>query len=125
APPARTAPPPAPRPRTAPSELQRVLDEVEQYMSLGFVDDARDALREISARYPGEAAIAEAGERLGIHPQVPEGPAAAAGSGGGGSRGSASTSRCRRSPRLRRRSRSRSTPTSPRSWRRPRTRTCW
>ena len=58
--------------RTAPSELSRVLEEVEQYMSLGFVDDARDALREISARYPGEPAIADAVERLGLDLDVPE-----------------------------------------------------
>jgi tetratricopeptide (TPR) repeat protein len=49
-----------------------VLEEVEQYMSLGFVDDARDALREISARHPGEPAIAEAVERLGLDLDVPE-----------------------------------------------------
>lgn len=61
--------------RTTPSELQRVLEEVEQYMSLGFVDDARDALREINARYPDEPAIAEAVERLGLDLEVPAEPA--------------------------------------------------
>ncbi len=61
---------------TVPGEVQRVLEEVEQYMSLGFVDDARDALREISARYPDEPAIADAVERLGLDLDVPVEPAA-------------------------------------------------
>ena len=50
--PSRRAPPPAAA-GACPPELQRALDEVEQYVSLGFVDDAKDALREISLRYPG------------------------------------------------------------------------
>jgi pilus assembly protein FimV len=62
---------PEPPVRTAPTELQRVLEEVEQYMSLGFVDDARDALREVRSRYPGEPAIAEAVERLGLDLDLP------------------------------------------------------
>jgi tetratricopeptide (TPR) repeat protein len=62
------AQPPA---RGAPSEVQRVLEEVEQYMSLGFVDDARDALRDLSARHPDEPTIAEAVERLGLDLDVP------------------------------------------------------
>jgi tetratricopeptide (TPR) repeat protein len=59
-----------------PGEVQRFLEEVEQYMSLGFVDDARDALREIRARYPDEPAIGEAVERLGLDLDVPPEPAA-------------------------------------------------
>jgi tetratricopeptide (TPR) repeat protein len=66
--PVAPAQPPA---RSAPSEVQRVLEEVEQYMSLGFVDDARDALRELSARHPDEPAIAEAVERLGLDLDLP------------------------------------------------------
>jgi hypothetical protein len=54
-----------------------VLEEVEQYMSLGFVDDARDALRELSDRHPGDPLIADAVLRLGIDLDVPEEPAAA------------------------------------------------
>jgi hypothetical protein len=54
-----------------------VLEEVEQYMSLGFVDDARDALRELSDRHPNDALIADAVLRLGIDLDVPEEPAAA------------------------------------------------
>jgi pilus assembly protein FimV len=57
-----------------PVELQRVLDEVDSYISLGFVDDAKDALREISSRYPGHAAIAAKVSELGL--DVEEPPAA-------------------------------------------------
>ena len=56
-------PPPAPG---LPADLQRVLDEVESYMSLGFVDDAKEALREISQRYPSHPAILEKIAVLGI-----------------------------------------------------------
>ena len=79
-PPARKAPPVAPPPppvRRVPTEVERVLEEVEQYMSLGFVDDARDALRELSDRHPNDPLIAEAVERLGIDYDVPEEPVVA------------------------------------------------
>ncbi len=49
-----------------PAELQRVLDEADSYVSLGFVDDAKDALREISSRYPGHAAITAKVAELGL-----------------------------------------------------------
>jgi tetratricopeptide (TPR) repeat protein len=49
-----------------PGDLQKVLDEVDSYVSLGFVDDAKEALREISSRYPGHAAIAAKVAELGI-----------------------------------------------------------
>jgi tetratricopeptide (TPR) repeat protein len=49
-----------------PGDLQRVLDEVDSYVSLGFVDDAKEALREISSRHPGHAAIAAKVAELGI-----------------------------------------------------------
>jgi tetratricopeptide (TPR) repeat protein len=56
----------APAVPSLPVDLQRVLDEVESYMSLGFVDDAKDALREIGQRYPGHPAILEKIAELGI-----------------------------------------------------------
>jgi tetratricopeptide (TPR) repeat protein len=78
--PARKAPAPAPPPpppvRRAPTEVERVLEEVDQYMSLGFVDDARDALRELEGRHPNDPQIADAVLRLGIDLDVPEEPAA-------------------------------------------------
>jgi tetratricopeptide (TPR) repeat protein len=42
-----------------PAELARVLDEVDSYISLGFVDDAKEALREVGARFPGHPALLE------------------------------------------------------------------
>jgi tetratricopeptide (TPR) repeat protein len=69
-PPARPSPPPRPEPARAaagaPAELVRALEEVEQYVSLGFVDDARDALRELVARHPGHPLLAEKVAELGL-----------------------------------------------------------
>jgi tetratricopeptide (TPR) repeat protein len=73
--------PPAPPPPEAapalPADLQRVLDEVESYMSLGFVDDAKEALREIGQRYPSHPAIIEKIAELGIDLEAVEEAAAA------------------------------------------------
>jgi tetratricopeptide (TPR) repeat protein len=49
-----------------PADLQKVLDEVEAYVSLGFVDDAKEALREVAAKYPGHAAIQAKIDALGL-----------------------------------------------------------
>jgi len=49
-----------------PADLQRVLEEVEQYVSLGFIDDAKEALREVSARHPGHPAIQAQLTQLGL-----------------------------------------------------------
>jgi tetratricopeptide (TPR) repeat protein len=46
--------------------MVRVLDEVDQYMALGFVDDARDALRELVARHPNHPAIMAKLDELGM-----------------------------------------------------------
>ncbi len=76
-PPARPAPatakaPAPPPPSGLPGDLQKVLDEVDSYVSLGFVEDAHEALREISARYPGHAAIVEKMAELGLGQEVVE-----------------------------------------------------
>jgi pilus assembly protein FimV len=60
------APAAAARPAGVPHDLQKVLDEVESYVALGFVDDARDALREIESRYPDHPAIKAKSEELGL-----------------------------------------------------------
>ncbi len=60
----------APATQGLPVDLQRVLDEVGSYMSLGFVDDAKDALREIGQRYPGHPAILQKIAELGIDPEA-------------------------------------------------------
>ena len=49
-----------------PADLQRVLDEVESYVSLGFVDDAKEAMREVAVKYPGHAAIQAKIDALGL-----------------------------------------------------------
>jgi tetratricopeptide (TPR) repeat protein len=64
----------APAPSGLPVDLQKVLDEVESYISLGFVDDAKDALQEVMAKYPGHPAIQKKVESLGLQlaEEVPE-----------------------------------------------------
>jgi len=57
-----------------PPDLQRVLDEVAEYVSLGFVDDARDALAELQARYPGHPAVAAKAAELGLEQAAVEEP---------------------------------------------------
>ncbi len=62
-----------------PADLQRVLEEVEQYVSLGFIDDAKEALREVSARHPGHPAIQAQLTQLGLDlTEEPEAEAAPA-----------------------------------------------
>jgi tetratricopeptide (TPR) repeat protein len=77
---ARTAPATAPAVTGVPADLQRVLEEVEQYVSLGFIDDAKEALREVSARHRGHPAIqaqlAQLGLDLAEEPEAPAFPAA-------------------------------------------------
>ena len=76
--PARPAPaaakgrPETPRPAapSAPSDLIRMLEEVEQYVSLGFVDDAREALRELTGRYPGHPLLVAKAAELGLEAEA-------------------------------------------------------
>ncbi len=82
--PLQSAPRSAAKPASGlPADLQKVLDEFESYMSLGFVDDAKDALREVAAKYPSHPAIlaklAEHGVDLeaeppSFEPNAPEPP---------------------------------------------------
>ena len=64
--PSKAAPPRAPAAPAVPADLQRVLEEVEQYVSLGFIDDAKEALREVSARHAGHPAIQAQLAQLGL-----------------------------------------------------------
>ncbi len=82
---AKAAAPAAPARPRLPPDLQKTLDEVDSYVSLGFVDDAKDALREVMARHPGHAAIAAKIAELGLDlqeevdlPEQTERPAAKA-----------------------------------------------
>ncbi|HUG54440.1 MAG TPA: tetratricopeptide repeat protein [Vicinamibacteria bacterium] len=74
--PAPLAAKPAPSAPTSgvPPDLARVLEEVDSYVSLGFVDDAKEALREVSARFPGHPALAQKVAELGLE-EAPEAPA--------------------------------------------------
>jgi pilus assembly protein FimV len=55
-----------------PDDLQRVLGDVEQYVSLGFVEDAKEALGELGGRYADHPALLGKLAELGL-----EAPAAA------------------------------------------------
>ncbi|MFI5007209.1 MAG: tetratricopeptide repeat protein [Solirubrobacterales bacterium] len=49
-----------------PPELQKVLDEVASYVSLGFVDDAKEVLAEMAQRFPGHPALVQKLSELGF-----------------------------------------------------------
>src|SRR6185503_3455767 len=87
-------PPPAPRPAAPPAELRaaplatkapggpptgripvdliRLLEEVESYVSLGFVDDAKEALREGSVRFKDHPVLLQKIAELGLEESAPE-----------------------------------------------------
>jgi len=69
------APPPAP---TLPPDLQKVLDEVDSYVSLGFVEDAVEALQEIAERYADHPALVAKMADLGLDRAALEKPEAEA-----------------------------------------------
>ena len=80
--PARPVLPATPAPSPAvPSELQRALEEVDSYVSLGFIDDAKSTLREIGRRYSGHPVILEKIGELGLDREVVEEAAPAPASG--------------------------------------------
>ncbi len=58
-----------------PPELQRVLDEIESYVSMGFVDDARGVLNEVRGRFGSHPAFAQRLAELGL--DLDAGPAPA------------------------------------------------
>ena len=58
-----------------PGELQRVLGDVEQYMQLGFVEDAQEALGELAGRYSEHPALLRKLEELGLELGAAEPPA--------------------------------------------------
>lgn len=61
------AAPPAPAAKGGvPPELRKVLDEVASYVSLGFVDDAKEAMAEMAQRFPGHPALAQKLAELGL-----------------------------------------------------------
>jgi tetratricopeptide (TPR) repeat protein len=87
-PPARAAAPPPPAELRAaplaakapggpptgriPVDLIRLLEEVESYISLGFVDDAKEALREGSVRFKDHPVLLQKIAELGLDESAPE-----------------------------------------------------
>ena len=59
-------PAPAPAKGGVPPELQKILDEVESYVSLGFVDDAKEALGEIDPQFADHPALVQKLAELGL-----------------------------------------------------------
>jgi tetratricopeptide (TPR) repeat protein len=70
---------PAPGATSVPPDLQRVLEEVESYVSLGFVEDAKDHLAELGSRFAGHPALAHKLAELGLDAPRPSEEAALAG----------------------------------------------
>jgi tetratricopeptide (TPR) repeat protein len=59
-----------------PVDLIRLLEEVESYISLGFVDDAKEALREGAVRFAGHPVLVQKMAELGFDESAPaEAPA--------------------------------------------------
>ena len=81
---AQTAPPslapsrpPAARPPAAaavPADLERALANVDQSLAFGFIEDAKEALHTVGARYPGHPAILAKIEQLGPDLETGEEP---------------------------------------------------
>jgi hypothetical protein len=55
-----------------PVDLIRLLEEVESYVSLGFVDDAKEALREGSVRFKDHPVLLQKVAELGLEESAPE-----------------------------------------------------
>jgi tetratricopeptide (TPR) repeat protein len=66
APPPKAAPPPRPAPPPARSPVAAELDEVDEYIALGLYEDARDTLRELLKKHPGQSEILAKIEDLGF-----------------------------------------------------------
>jgi tetratricopeptide (TPR) repeat protein len=58
-----------------PQELERLLQEVEEYVGLGFSDDAKDVIADIQRRFPGNPAVAPRLAALGLEVPPPPRPA--------------------------------------------------
>ena len=68
----------APATGRIPVDLIRLLEEVESYVSMGFVDDAKEALREGSVRFAGHPVLVQKMAELGFDESAPEAEAEAA-----------------------------------------------
>lgn len=52
-------------------EVLKAIEEVDSYVALGFIEDARDALRDAITRFPGDALLAERASGLGLDLSAP------------------------------------------------------
>jgi tetratricopeptide (TPR) repeat protein len=66
--PAPVAPPPA---SDVPTDLRRALEEIETYVSMGFVDDARSVLAEVGSRLSAHPALQQRLAELGLELEAP------------------------------------------------------
>ncbi len=57
-----------------PPDLRRALDEVESYVSMGFVEDAKGVLDEVGDRFAGHPALVQRLAELGLEAQAPRPP---------------------------------------------------
>jgi tetratricopeptide (TPR) repeat protein len=61
-----------------PADLRRALEEIEQYVSMGFIEDAKGVLNEVRARFSGHPALAQRLAELGLEAEAPAAPSAPA-----------------------------------------------
>ena len=66
APPPKAAPPPRPAPPAGRSPVAAELGEVDEYIALGLYEDARDTLRELLKKHPGQPEILAKIDDLGF-----------------------------------------------------------
>jgi tetratricopeptide (TPR) repeat protein len=57
-----------------PADLRRALEEVEQYVSMGFVEDAKGVLSEVGGRFAGHPALVQRLAELGLEVGAPAAP---------------------------------------------------
>jgi pilus assembly protein FimV len=57
-----------------PADLRRALDEIESYVSMGFVDDAKGVLDEVGARFSSHPALVQRLAELGLEVEAAAGP---------------------------------------------------
>ena len=58
-----------------PADLRRALDEIESYVSMGFVEDAKGVLEEVGDRFAGHPALVQRLAELGLAGEAPPSPA--------------------------------------------------
>jgi tetratricopeptide (TPR) repeat protein len=57
-----------------PPDLRRALDEIESYVSMGFVEDAKGVLAEVGDRFAGHPALVQRLAELGLEIEAPSYP---------------------------------------------------